>query len=172
MKYCVWISFTALFAGCIFSAGTHGSIKRYSYPVKKEVLQSAINQIINTNTDIQSLKRDRDNFMLDVSEKKIDTVYFKDDLSYEELVICNYQYTIHYSGDEESWKQDTISEISIAYAFDEKGNGGSEGNGDFPWYRYSLKKKLLRVFEINFVTKIDSILQVTHGRLTGSETCN
>ena len=52
--------------------------------------------------------------------------------------------------------------ISIAYAYDENDRGGSEGNGGVTWYKPFLKKKLIDVFEKEFIEKIDRKLGVKH----------
>jgi hypothetical protein len=71
-------------------------------------------------------------------------------------------YTFQYVGSQEDWNRDTASEISIAYAYDKEDNGGSDGNGDFPWYKSSLKNRLISIFEREFIDKLDKELNVKH----------
>ena len=52
-----------LFAfGHMFSAGTHGSIKSYEYPVSKENLEDAINKIILENNSLYRPSQDTVDF--------------------------------------------------------------------------------------------------------------
>lgn len=138
------------FNACI-GAGTHGSIKAYKYFTSKYDLEKAIHQVINESKVVkQDSARD----------------YYNDDTSYITISINEngllYSYTFRYFGDKEYWDTSTSSEIFIAYAYDEKRNGGSEGNGRFRWYNNKLKRKLTAAFEKEVVSKIDKVLGTYH----------
>ncbi len=45
--------------------------------------------------------------------------------------------------------------LSITYAYDQNGKGGSEGNGGIKWYKWSFKRKLLEPFGNEFISKVD-----------------
>ena len=54
------------------TAGTHGSIKAYKYPVSKKVLQSAVEKIISESSDIH---RDTTrNYIINATNGKNDTI--------------------------------------------------------------------------------------------------
>lgn len=153
-------------SSCI-TGGTHGSIKGYEYPVSKYVLQNAVEKVIRENPNIQP--DTVVNFSVDITDGKNDTIYsnrYNDKEHYRRISIPNVltgnSYTIHYLGDTTYWNTSKTSEISISYAYDVNGNGGSEGRGDFPWYKPSLRKKLVGVFEKEFVSKLDMELGIKH----------
>ena len=136
--------------GCI-GGGTHGSIKGYRYNTTKQDLQKAIAQTIAySQAIVQDSVKD----------------YYNDDTNYVTLRIVEngefYSYTFRYYGDKEYWDTSKTSEISIAYAYDSKGNGGSSGNGGVKWYDFSLKKELTGPFERTLVFKLDSMLGMKH----------
>jgi hypothetical protein len=125
--------------------------KKLSLQHFKTELEKTIHQIILENISIRQ-----------------DSVkdYYNDDTNYVTLTITYklipYAYTFRYYGDKEYWDSSKISEIFIAYAHDENGNGGSAGNGGIKENDLSLKKKLLEPFEREFVDKIDKSLGMTH----------
>lgn len=136
--------------GCI-GGGTHGYIKRYRYAVPKSILENAVHVAILKNPAIHQ-----------------DSVkgYYNDDTNYVSINILDnhakFTYTTHYFGGKEYWDTASTSAISIVYAHDDNGKGGSQGNGGVKWYNFSLKKKLTKPFEKEFISKIDSILAKTH----------
>ena len=132
-------------------AGTHGSIKGYKYFTSKYDLEKAVHQVISES---QVVKQD--------TAKN----YYNDDTNYITVFINEkgllYNYTFRFYGDKEYWDSSKSSEIFIAYAYDEKHNGGSEGNGGFRWYNNKLKHKLTGAFERELVNKIDKVLGMYH----------
>lgn len=138
-----------------FTAGTHGIIKSYQYPVAKHTLQNAVQKVIDRNGNIlrDKLKAYNDSTKMD---------YYNDGDNYITITIIKNQlqnrYTFKYGGDKEYWDTSKFSNIFICYAFDKDGKGGSEGNGGFPWYKFGLKKKLVELFEKEFVNKVDTVL--------------
>jgi hypothetical protein len=138
------------FNACI-GAGTHGAIKGYKYFTSKYELEKAVHKVINESLVVkQDSARD----------------YYNDDTNYITININEkgllYSYTFRFYGDKEYWDTSTSSEVFIAYAYDEKGKGGSEGNGGFRWYNNKLKKKLTAAFEREVVDKIDKVLGIYH----------
>lgn len=164
-----------LFVGFLFEScalvlgGTHGSIKSYKYNnVNKVALESTVNKIIWNTSNITVADTVQKNYMIYEKDGKDDTVYTKHPNAdaYVNISIAKnglvYRYEFQYVGTIEEWQNNTFSELSIAYAYDEKDNGGSEGNGSFPWYKRSLKKRLIKVFESEFIEKVDKELGVKH----------
>lgn len=154
------------FSACI-SAGTHGSIKSYSYPVRKSILEKAIEKVIASDPNVEREDTTIKNGIVDITNGKNDTIkpnheYYS---AYVDIDIYHnkdvYRYTFRYAGDENDWESDTTSRIFIAYAY-KNDRGGSEGNGDIGWHTPFLKKKLIQVFEEEFIAKIDSELKVKH----------
>jgi hypothetical protein len=153
--------------GCL-TAGTHGSIKSYQYPCSKQALQNAVEKVIAADG---SVRRDTIvNYRIDETNGKNDTVwnnYYNDTINYVTIYIKNgntvYNFVFHYTGTKEQWDTSKVSDISIAYAWDENTyEGGSEGNGGVTWYTPFLKKRLTDVFESEFISKIDKELGVKH----------
>lgn len=143
---------SVLFSAC-FTAGTHGSIKTYPYPVSKYVLQKAVNDVLEQDFTVQIAP------VTDTFNSK----YYNDGERYVTIQIkvsggVN-RYVFQYSGDKEYWDTSKISEISIAYAFDNNNNGGSEGDGKFSSYKPEIRRKLIDVFENEFINKIDLVLK-------------
>jgi hypothetical protein len=138
------------FNACI-GGGTHGYIKGYRYFTSKYELEKAVHQVISES---QVVKQD--------SAKD----YYNDDTAYITININEkgllYNYTFRFYGGKEYWDSSKSSEIFIAYAYDEKRNGGSEGNGGFRWYDNKLKHKLTAAFEREVVDKIDKVLGIYH----------
>jgi hypothetical protein len=130
---------------CI-GGGTHGSIEVYEYNVPKSTLEKAVREVITANSAIRQ-----------------DSVkdYYNDDTTYLTISILQngepYRYTFRYGGGKEYWDTSKKSSIFIAYAYDDKGNGGSEGNGGVTWSDFRLKKKLTKPFEREVVNKINAL---------------
>ena len=145
-------------SGC-FTAGTHGSIKNYQYSLSKYELEKSVQKIITTNQNIQ-----RDTIKSFSDSTKYD--YYNDGNYYLSVSIKKnklvYEYIIKYGGNKEYWDSSKVSNLFICYAYDGEGNGGSEGNGGLPWYKFGLKKNLIGLFESEFVSKIDSVLMQKH----------
>ncbi|MBK9273303.1 MAG: hypothetical protein IPM49_02030 [Flavobacteriales bacterium] len=72
-----------------------------------------------------------------------------------------YEYRIQYAGSELAWDTSATACLSIAYAFDEEGRGGSAGDAGVNWSTPLLREKLLAVFEKEFIHRLDSSLRVT-----------
>jgi hypothetical protein len=117
-----------------------------------------------------NIKRDSvDHIILDLTKKDtVDTVhnnYYNDGIRYLTIYITKdnvlYEYTFHYYGTDEYWETSTESSISLVYAYDGKGNGGSEGNDGFKG-ELKLRKKLTSIFESEFITKVDKQLGKSH----------
>lgn len=136
-----------------YMAGGHGSIKRYTYPFSKNILQNNINEIIVKQPNI---------LIVPITDS-FNSLYYNDGESYVTIQIKSmgelYEYTYRYTGDKEYWDSARSSEISIVYAYDKYGNGGSEGDGKLPWYKFRLRSKLINVFESQFTNKIESVLK-------------
>jgi len=153
--------------GCGFGAGTHGSIKGYQYPVTKTELEKAVMTILQNKTNVY-----RDtirNYMVDVTNGKNDTIennYYNDGKNYVTLHIKTSDglndYTFRYAGDSLDWANSRTSEIFICYIYDDKGNGGSEGNGKWGQTDGTTKKKMIDLFETEFINKIDKLLSKNH----------
>ncbi|MEO5889698.1 MAG: hypothetical protein ABIQ31_05560 [Ferruginibacter sp.] len=154
----VFLNLSLGFYGCL-TAGTHGSIKSYQYIISKSHLENGINEILRNNKNIQ---RDTAKDWNDSTKND----YYNDGQTYITIVITERSisntYTFRYGGDKEYWDTSKNSFISIAYAYDKNGNGGSEGNGGFPWYKFGLKKKFTKLFEDEFIRKVDSLLGQKH----------
>ncbi len=149
-------------SSCI-TGGTHGSIKDYEYSVSKYKLQDGVEAVLKESGNIQI--DTVVNFSVDVTSGKNDTIYsdrYNDVDNYRKIYISGNSYTFHYYGDKSYWDKSKTSMISIVYAYDSNGNGGSAGDGDFSWYKASLKKKLISEFENEFIKKLDQKLQITH----------
>jgi hypothetical protein len=146
------VSLSIMLESCMLSAGTHGSIKAYQYPFSKFTLDSAVQNVIALNPNIQR----------DTTKD-----YYNDGHNYVTINIKQpdmiYEYTFRYYGDSTDWNTSPgSSELFICYAWDQNGNGGSEGNGGVTWYHWILKRRLLKPFETEFISKLDSILKVKH----------
>jgi hypothetical protein len=167
MKNSILIILTAVLTGCGFGAGTHGSIKGYQYPVTKSELEKAVMTVLQSKTKVY-----RDtirNYMIDVTDGKNDTIennYYNDGKNYLTLHIKTLDnvvdYTIRYYGDSLTWANSRTSEIFICYIYDGKGNGGSEGNGKWGQTAGNKQKKMINLFETEFINKIDKELNKKH----------
>jgi hypothetical protein len=152
--------------GCFMGAGTHGSIKGYRYSITKDKLETAVMAIIKSNPNIH---RDTiKNYMIDITNGKHDTIindYYNDGKKYVTISIrdadIENKYTFRYIGDENNWKSSASSEIFICYAYTEDGKGGCEGYHSFR-FKQGLKKKLIDLFEREFVSKVDKELDLSH----------
>lgn len=157
----------AIFQYSCISAGTHGSIRAYKYSVPKQKLQTAVERVIAEGDNI---RRDTTvNFIVDVTAGRPDTIYdntYNDTTNYFTIFIYRKgvvnTYTIQYYGDSVYWDTATTSELSIAYAWDEIRRGGSEGHGEVTRYNPALRNSLLKIFEQDFISKVDSLLGVKH----------
>lgn len=162
-----WICFISVRALKELAPGGHGSIKAYIYPVTKIELEKAVKIVLSTNDNV---KRDSvDNVIYDVTNpEKVDTLHdnlYNDGKQYFTIYITSenntFQYTFQFTGNEADWDTSKSSEISIAYAWDDKAKGGSEGHGDFGG-KWGLKKKLTAAFEKEVIDKIDRLLGKSH----------
>ena len=143
-------SLSFLLTGCI-SGGTHGSIKTYQYPISKYALDSAVQKAMASNPNI----------LMDTAKD-----YYNNEHTYVTMAIkqpdMTYRYTFRYAGDSTGWDTTrNMSELFISYAWDENGKGGSQGNG-VSWFHWSLKRRLIKPFETEFILRLDSILKVKH----------
>lgn len=141
----------AFFSSCL-SAGTHGSIKAYQYNVPKYELEKVVHQvIIESSTIYQDSIKD----------------YYNDDTNYVTIRIIEkslpYKYVFHFYGGKEYWDTSKTSAISIAYAYNVKNEGGSEG-GKIKEHGEKFIHELIRPFEKEFISKIDSLLNMKHAK--------
>jgi hypothetical protein len=160
MSISKYFSFTfVIFLSSCLSAGTHGSIKSYKFPVPKSLLDTAVKQVISSNRNIT---RSTTKAWNDTTQND----YYNDGRNYITFTIkgnvSTIDYTLQFVGTEQDWDTSKASELSIAYAWDNDGNGGSEGRGNFPWYKFKLRKKVTSLLENEFLTKVDSILGKKH----------
>jgi hypothetical protein len=143
------LAFSLLY-GCM-KAGTHGSIKCYQFPVPKNELEIAVRSVIQKVPDV-----------LQDSVKE----YYNNDSTYVKIKIFEKdevnEYIFHYYGDRKYWMSSKNSAISISYAHNKRGEGGSSGNGGVKWYNFKLKEELTGLFERGFINKIDEELKVNH----------
>ncbi|HRO76794.1 MAG TPA: hypothetical protein PLP27_11670, partial [Crocinitomicaceae bacterium] len=152
-----------ILTSCIMGAGTHGSLKGYSYSTSKYDLENAINSDIDKNSKITKII-DEQSYTISVKENgDFDTTINEDYVkSYTTIKIKTTKgenkYTFRFYGNEEDWNKNT-SEIFICYAYDEFGKGGSEGNGGIDNKRL---KYLTNVFEKELIKKIDEELRQKH----------
>ncbi len=146
---CLFITLTGMFS-CL-GGGTHGSIKYYQYNVSKQILETAVQSIIKENNILRqdSIKGYYNN----------DTTYITMYIAYGSV---SNEYTFRYGGNKEYWDTSKTSSISIAYAYDKKHKGGSEGNGGVKLSYVKLRKELIEPFEKEFISKIDSVLGIKH----------
>lgn len=141
------------------TAGTHGSIKTYDFPVSKKILQKAVEKVIVESPDIH--RDTAKNYMVDITNGKNDTIInnrYNDGQNYVTIKIetkvnsgQGNEYTFQYVGDEKDWDTLKTSSLSIAYAYDENNNGGSNENGQLT---QSVRQKLMSLFENKFIDRI------------------
>lgn len=161
----------------MMSAGTHGSIKAYKYPVTKIELERVVDSVLKNSINVKrviSYYYHSYDSINNVTEDSIDSTKgstkvfdsaYNDGKRYLTIHINLYkdtcQYTFQYTGTDIEWETSKESEISIAYSWDGRSNGGSEGHGDFDG-KPELKKKLTDVFESEFLDKVDKQLGKHH----------
>lgn len=150
MKIICFLGAILLFGGCI-EAGTHGSIRGYSYTISKSELEKKIHFILKSSTNIwQDSAKDYYND---------DSTYIRMNINYDNHI---FSYIFSFYGDRTYWDTSTKSQIFIAYASNDKGEGGSEGDGGVKNGNSSLRHELLIPFENVFIAKLDSILFTVH----------
>ncbi len=146
------------------TAGTHGSIKAYDFFVSKKILQKAVEKIIAESSDIHrdSVK----NYIVNITDGKNDTVinnHYNDGQNYVTIKIENNkksgesEFTFQYVGDKKDWDTMKTSSLSIAYAYDENGRGGSNEDGGISSAPL-LRKNLINLFESKFINRIKTEL--------------
>lgn len=147
-----FVGLIILFSECGMGGGTHGSIKAYQYTSTKYQLQFAVERTFKNNSEI--LQKD----------KYIN--YYNNDTNYITFQITKTgiqsTYIIKYGGSKEDWDTSKVSMLSVAYAYNKNGKGGSEGEGGISWYDFGLKKELLVPFESEFIEKVDKELGIRH----------
>ena len=154
-----------LLASCI-AAGTHGSIKKYYYTVRHADLRSVVDRVLESNSAVLQRTDMTKNVLIYLHDGQSDTVVSEhpDARAYVDFRIIHertaFNYCIHYGGSEFDWDTSKTSCLSIAYAWDDEGHGGSAGDGGVSWTTPFLKQKLLDVFENEFIQRIDSVLGV------------
>lgn len=163
---------TIFFLGCFMEAGTHGSIKGYSYSCRKDVLENAIMTVIKDNPNIYrdtSLDYLGSSPLVDSTGFYNSTAgdnYYNDIKHYVTIKITSGQgvneYIFRYYGSDESWSTSMTSQVFICYAYDKDRNGGSEGNGGLNRRTENLKQELTSVFEKELIQKVDEYLNIVH----------
>ena len=139
-----------LLTSCL-GGGTHSSIKAYQYQISKYSLDSAVQKVLKINPNInQDTTKD----------------YYNDLHTYVTIEIGQpdgkYEYTFRYGDDSTYWDTShNLSDLFICYAHDPGKNGGSEGNSGLTWRNRSLKRKLIKPFETEFISKLDSTVNMT-----------
>lgn len=156
--YVLFFLITIQLYSCL-TAGTHGSIKSYDFPVSKKNLQKAVEKVITESTDIQ--RDTAKNYMVDITNGKNDTIIndrYNDGQNYVTIKIETKvnrreggEYTFQYVGDKKDWDTLKTSTLSIAYAYDENNNGGSKENVRLT---PSVREKLTSLFESKFIDRI------------------
>lgn len=129
------------------TAGTHGSMGGYKYPISKDSLESAINQVIIENEHIERS-------LSDTSDYYNTGGYITININKKE----QREYTFRFYGGEEHWKSNpSQSEIFICYAM-HNGYAQSEGND----VSDELKEQLVAFFEKEFIQHLDKKLGIKH----------
>ena len=169
---CVLMLTPIALAGCLMGAGTHGSIKSYSFACKKETLQRIVMDIIKSNPKIArdtALDYLGSSPLLDsggCATCAAGDNYYNDIKHYVTIKIASGQevndYTFRYYGGQDYWDTANSSGLFICYADDKNRNGGSEGNGGFNWRTKKLKRKLTDVFEAELINKVESHIKRSH----------
>ncbi|MBL7692019.1 MAG: hypothetical protein JNM41_10525 [Flavipsychrobacter sp.] len=144
---CVFLLFSPI-TGCVLG-GTHGGIKSYEYPLKKDSVKEAIFKVIRSN---QHIILDSDSDYYNDADRYISFKVKTPDIYND--------YTLHFRGNEQYWDTATTTIITLVYAFGKDGRGGSRGDGGVSWYTPFLKNRLIRCFENELVERVDSILQI------------
>ena len=160
----LFVILICLLTGCIFSAGTHGSIQGYQYPTTKDSLQKVIMAVIKNNPNIYrdtSLDSLGSSPLLDHNDEGYYSAgenFYNDIKHYVTIKITSGQqvneYIFRYYGPDEDWKTSPTSKIFICYI-----NSKSEGNGGFS---KNTAKQFTTIFEKEFVNKIDKELNLSH----------
>ena len=127
------------------TAGTHGSLDAYTFPVNKYILQKTVNDMFAKDSGlIRSPITD-----------SFTSKYYNDGERYLTVKIRSGQelneYIFQYTGDKAYWDTSKTSEISLAYAIDTNGDGGSKESNDIS---VKLHHHLIRVFKAEFIDKI------------------
>ena len=160
IKYWILVFAIIVHLCACLTGGTHGSIKSYDFFVSKNTLQKAVEKILTESPDIH--KDTVKNYIVNITSGKNDTIMnnqYNDGQQYVTIKIEGKvkgeesEFTFQYVGDEKDWDTLKTSSLSIAYAYDEKNNGGSNGNGGLS-YSPLLKKKIIRLFETRFINRI------------------
>jgi flagellar basal body-associated protein FliL len=146
--FTVFISVTNFLNSFGNFAGGAGSLKSYLYSIPKNKLEVAINYVLKNNSKIYQ-------------DTITDDYYNKDGYVTVKITEGNEQneYTFRYYGGPEEWQKSKTSQIFIVYAHDKDGIGGSEGHGGL---NKELKNKLYKVFETEFIKKVDTELKQNH----------
>lgn len=149
------------------SGGTHGSISEYCYAVRHTELRAAVDRVLDSNRSVFRSDDTTSNVLIFLRDGQSDTVVstHPNSRSYFDIKIIHqtaaFDYRVQYVGSEISWDTSKTACLSVAYAFDEAQRGGSAGDGGVNWSRPLMKRKLLAVFENEFIHRIDSALGVT-----------
>ena len=176
LKYILSCLVISIFVIWFFFLGewNYGYVKSYSYSCKKDVLQKAIMTVIKNNpniyrdTSLDYLGSSPALDSLNVSGKDFaagDNFY--NDIKHNVTIKITSgkeinEYIFSYLGPSEDWKTTESSQISICYAYDKNGKGGGLHNSGLNWRTGKLKKKLIDVFEVGFIQKVDSVLNIVH----------
>jgi hypothetical protein len=135
------------FLGCL-TAGTHGSLKAFEFSVPKNVLQAKVEEVIQQNPRI----------VVAPITDTFNSRYYNDGIRYTTINIANakdtLKYTFQYVDTDAYWDTSKTSEIFIAYAFDQAGNGGSEASNNFHWYNPKTRQRLIDVFEKELISPL------------------
>jgi hypothetical protein len=128
------------------SAGTHGMIKSYDFPVSKYELENVIHKVI---TNSHNIYRDTS-----------DHGYYNDGNNYLTIKIGkeseSSKYIFRYYGDEKMWKASpNSSEIFICYAYNKDNKGGKDGDQNL---NPAVRTQLTELFENEFIDKIKTEL--------------
>lgn len=163
----LWIFACCQLCSCI-DPGTHGSIGKYCYPVKHEALRYSIDRIIEDDNDVIENRDTTKRYINVLRDDGIsDSILHQHPNShaYVDIRIIHdinlFTYRIHYIGSQKDWDTSQTSCLSIAYAFDSDGRGGSEGDGGVN-KSSTLKKQLKDLFEHEVIARVDSALGVDH----------
>ncbi len=156
MKAIILILVIGLTTSCGFLklTGGAGSIKSYQYSVTKYELEKAVNKVIENNISLYRPSLKNQPFSGD---------YYNKD-GYVTLKIFQpdtVEYTFRYYNNEEYWKISKSSGIFIAYAYNNKGQGGCEGYNSFR-FKKRLRKEFTNEFETEFINKVDAELGLKH----------
>jgi len=160
-----------------FGAGTHGGIIAYCYPVNKHELEKAVDSVLEKCQDVKRSmpyfyysydsvnKSTSESIDSTIGSVKVFDSAYNDGKRYITINIAQdgklYDYSFQYSGYETDWDTAKNSVISVTYAWDDNGNGGSDGHGDFN-FKWGLKRRLTKLFEDRFIERVDKQLGKHH----------